>query len=75
MNLREAFAEYRARAPQAARQIESALLPLRRAGVDTLDQLRELYQDHPDKLKKLRGIGPCRMSMICDLLCFYENLT
>ena len=49
-------------------------LALRRGGVSTLEQLKELYQSVPQKLASMRDIGPQRMALIGEILQACEAL-
>lgn len=73
MKLCEAFAQYGACGPSPRGELQSTCLALRRAGVDTIERLAELYRGGPGDLETIRGIGPQRMELISMILSLYDS--
>ena len=72
MKLCEAFAQYGTRSSSGQGELQSTCLALRRAGVDTIERLAELYCGGPGDLETIRGIGPQRMELIGKILSLCE---
>ena len=66
MKIEEGFSDCETRAPQ--KTLRSASLALRRDGIKTMEQLQEIYRDHPENLRNIRGIGPKSMAVIGEVL-------
>ena len=69
-----ACTHYGALEPDLHTALQRTSLALRRGGVQTTEQLQALYLVHPEKLEKLRDIGPKRMELIRQVLLFCRDL-
>ena len=71
MDLREVFSNYEAASPSGGSNVQSTSLALRRGGINTMEQLRKLSEEEPERVTSLRGIGPRRMALIREILDFW----
>lgn len=72
MEIHKAIMGYEAQMPRHRGTLSRISLSLRRTNVGTVAQLRELYQTNPDALMNIRGIGVRSMTVIGEMLQFYE---
>ena len=72
MTIREYFSFFESQLPEEQRNLRSTCLALLRGGISTMEQLKRMYTDTPERLEKLRDIGPKRMELIAMALKLYR---
>ena len=75
MDLKEIFMILDREHVATSSTLKSTCLALRRSDINTIEELKEAYENNHDELEKIRNIGPKRMEVIDRVIEIYDNLS
>ena len=73
MDLKASFTYYESQFPAKHNSILKTSLALRRGRIDSMEDLRSIYENQPRRIEDLRGIGPQRFQLIGEILDYFKE--
>lgn len=73
MELWTAFSVYKDHTAAGWNFLQRIYLSLRRNEIDSLEQLRQVLREDPQRIGTIRGIGPKSQKLLLEILVFYEH--
>ena len=71
--MKEEFMAYAQVFPEKQAQVTRAQLFLRRAGIDSIQELSTLFREDRERIAKIRGIGPHLMELLEQMLNYFSG--